>query len=416
MSNNLWLNQKPVSVIDRIKQQITIPAFSFPCGLTNKSLGYPVGYTPDFRIEPVEVYPWSNAYGKVDAITLEFWIYVDLVTLFTIITKEDSYTNPLGPSPVLKIEHLASGKLSILFVTIDGDGNKVYNTFVSQSSIPSGKWVHVALTWDYSAEGQIARLYINGKQDIIGAAYGFFADYEGALKFGFTGLALNNYGRCFINELRIWKTKRTQEELLANANAPRNTIPDDGVDDDLVYYWRLNGDGIANLGGHDFTFFDSFPGAEAVSYWTSEYFYPRRYGASFICAEFTMPLGNKCSLKWPVRQPANINHALCCSWIDDKGVVQRRKLYGNVGEKIAPSPEVYKGEPMNSPFKLEIWNVDGNDTADLTKAIILPFSVTTLPKSSYDKTPFNYTVEATTNLGAAFPLVFPLQFNLNLEF
>jgi len=181
----------------------------------------------------------------------------------------------------------------------------------------------------------------------------------------------------------------------------------------LQHYVKLNQGGsniVDSVGGG--TFDISVYSPDIV--YTTETYPPLRFGASFICGRFSLTFPARCSLVYPVAKPyASVNFEPILSWTDDDGNFQRRKLWTTAGVDYTPAVALYAGELLPVNTSLEIWNVDGNATADLTEDLILRATLTTLPTTATDVEPVVVQVPTgDSTLAQNFPLTpFPLTFN-----
>ncbi|MEM9273667.1 MAG: LamG-like jellyroll fold domain-containing protein [Cyanobacteria bacterium P01_F01_bin.143] len=99
-----------------------------------------------------------------------------------------------------------------------------------QPTIKAGKWTHLATVYD----GAILTLYINGEE------YGsLLADFNFAntdFKLGFPLYSENNF-KGQVDEVRIWNTARSQQEIQDNYQSSLT-----GAESGLVAYWNFDSD------------------------------------------------------------------------------------------------------------------------------------------------------------------------------
>jgi hypothetical protein len=138
-------------------------------------------------------------------------------------------------------------------------------------------------------------------------------------------------------------------------------------------------------------------------------------GGSFVAALFSVTATEAFSLKFPVTPPTNANFGMVVAYTDDNGDFQHRLLFSpEVGELTINPPIVdYAGEKLPTSFNIEIWNVDGNPTVDMSAALTLNTSVLTDPTSSVDQTKLALTTPTKSiDIYEPFPLAgFPLTFD-----
>ncbi len=134
----------------------------------------------------------------------------------------------------------------------DGDSNK---------GLPTGEWVHIALTYD-SADGSMI-VYVNGKKQSEGIKN------VGLVSLGIGGTNGFCIGRSYaderflageIAECRIWNVVRTQEEIAAN---PYYVEP---KSEGLVAYWKFDDESALSI--QDYTENGNHAVANSTLRWT----------------------------------------------------------------------------------------------------------------------------------------------------
>jgi hypothetical protein len=140
---------------------------------------------------------------------------------------------------------------------------------------------------------------------------------------------------------------------------------------------------------------------------------PLRYGASFVCNQFSCTVGQNSSIIYPIRDvPDDVDFMLCVAWEDDSGNTQRRRLWDMDGVDINPMPAAYRGETLPTTFFLEVWNIDGNATATLSETITIYSSITSDPVDATDRTNTSLlTPTQSSALADPFPMGFPSSFD-----
>jgi hypothetical protein len=301
---------------------------------------------------------------------------------------------------------------------IDGDGKlAVYVTkggvtfsATAASALPIGVWTHVAATYD----GATLKLFIDGVQDVNTTAVASPLDAP------ISTLFILNYAiqsSVYMNDVRIWNVARTQAQIVAGMNSPREV--GGLIDVGLVGEWLMDeGTGTTSTNRIvanpcTVTMIDT-----SLIGWSTDTSWPWKLGASFIAGHFLIDTsGQHFSIKFPLHKPyRGVNFTPCISWIDeDDGVTVRRyKLWDGVTLDAAPTIPMYSGQVIPDGAYLEIWNVDGNATVDLTEVVEIQTSILHVVT---DPTSTTATADATlpavdTTLAAPFPLTpFPLEFN-----
>lgn len=398
IARDQWLKYKPVVKTDLINQKITLPVFSYPSGELNACLRF----IPSLALQANCAVLGADI---VNAITLEVWckVVADYAATVLPIYKR---TIAGGTDPQWEFGLIG------LNPYINWRKGGLINGLTSDKTINANQWNHIAYSWD----GVNVRLYINGVlvsldplaapvdalgigSQMIGYVFGSGDKFQGSL-----------------NEIRVWNVARTQQEILGAMFAPRNIVAADNVDDNLRFYFKckdLNAAG--NTSDSINVVADAFK-MKINAILDTEDSYPMKYGASFVIAKFPVDLGKKCSLKYPVAID-DPDHSLVVRWTDQEGNPQRRWFYKPDGVDYDESITEYKGDCINDPFDLEIWNIDGNDTVSLAEELELGLSLTSAPTTSIDVAPVvAATLAADTTLAQNFPLVFPLTFNTQQQY
>ena len=111
----------------------------------------------------------------------------------------------------------------------------------STSSVSTDRWLHVAVT--RKRTNGVLLLYVNGVLE--GSAVGNDHALEQASTITIGGRTDRNFYSGLMAEVRLWKTVRTQSQLVANLHHRLN-----GNEDGLVGYYRLD-DNTADSSAHD---------------------------------------------------------------------------------------------------------------------------------------------------------------------
>ena len=154
----------------------------------------------------------SEMLGKA---TIEFWMRND---------KNVNYSHQVGPGWGKFLFHNNSnGTLSVGWESTGTDRLNVSNVF---STI--GKWNHIAIV----INGSVLTLYVNGvrKGSITSKSYSGLVAF-GDLRFGNTGT--NQWWSGGLDEIRVWRTARTQAEIRNNM---RIRIAAPALHPDLMIY------------------------------------------------------------------------------------------------------------------------------------------------------------------------------------
>ena len=173
----------------------------------------------------------SSELNNLNAITIEAWVWRNNTSRGeTIVGNGWTESYWLGFSP--------TGKLRFI-----GHGGDIVD---SNTTVTAGRWTHVAVTYN----GSVRNFYINGVLDKTTSELPGAIDPNPSDPLGigydpdpFTG----NYFDGTLDEVRIWKTARSQADIQAGMfqafAAPLSA--------NLVGYWQLNGDAGDETGDHD---------------------------------------------------------------------------------------------------------------------------------------------------------------------
>lgn len=164
------------------------------------------------------------------SITLEAWVYS---TSFTTNVWQGNVVNKSGSGDfgyMLRVGNNGQVNFNI--------GNGIWNEINSPTgSVALNTWYHIAGTYD----GSTMRLYVNGVEVATGALTGNIGLASNNLFFGDDPQFTGRYFPGRIDEVRIWNTTRTPQEIIEdmNNNACSN------FPTSLVAYYKFN-QGIAN--------------------------------------------------------------------------------------------------------------------------------------------------------------------------
>ena len=394
-----WSVIRPFSRVGKLNKTLTIPAFSTRCGLNNLSL-----YTGE-----------SDVMAGAGALTL------DISTAFTYEAWIKCYSRPVGTYRFIVGYGSNAGNDTYSCIRLNGQYLEcqvfiatVETLVTSTTLLPQNEWVHVAATFDNTAI--TLSLYINGQLDLAQAVVG---PIDNVLLFNSLHLLRNyavapngDYFRGSFGMASVRNICLTAEQVAYQYNKVRNTIAADTIDDDVIAYWT-----IIPLYIKEWVSSTNTP-CTGLLYPTSEIikdFYELKYGGSFIPILFTVVADVEHSLKFPIERPTGTNFGLQVSWLDDSGILQRRKLFDPESGSIDQSPNIadYNGEKLPLTYTLEVWNKDGYESVDMTSALTFDTSILTNPTFSTDHAKVVLATPAQrTLLYEPFPLTgFPLAFD-----
>lgn len=405
--NQFWQRSDKSVVVDKIKKTLTIPSFgSLSCGKEHGSLFY--GW--DAFSTTFATFNKTSLTAITSTLTAEIWF------------------KPLrfggiagGPSTILEANNGGDSLYiielfdfpadptsdSCIRVKVQNSGTTVYTFLSAVNTVEWEQWQCISFTFDSTANR--LKVYLNGI--LLGSTVttGTISG-SGVRNHSIGGVNGGVSYVGYIGDVRIWNQVLTSEEVLQRYNKPRGI---DGIIDPLLKaYFRfteLVGLTLTSALGNAIV----APISSSVTWSTTEKA-PIIFGASFIVASYHVTLDQDFSFRFPVSKPTtDCNFELHCSWTDRHGTFQRRKFWAVSGVDIAPEVAIYAGERIESAFTLEIFNIDGNATVNLTTDIVLNISSKTLPITSKDVTPISAgsvgTIDRT--LAEPFPLSsFPLEF------
>lgn len=380
MARDMWLNLRKVLRIGKIRKTITIPAATYDCF---EDKGCVRNQDTSSTTFVSSAYP--AAFGFTTAMSASIWVKAISVS---------------GVSVLLG----RTGKFRIQLSSVLGARGQV-DVGATSFSTPSGsisqnEWNHLVLTYD----NVNAYFYIN--TILIGSVAA-----AGPLDAGSSNLVLagQNCALVYLAEVCLWNRCLDINEIKVIYNKPRGVA----VDSSLVGYWKFN-EGLAatTVSNKNTSNVADFAIDQNATMFVSDY--PSLvYGASFIVAQTDIDLGKATSLVFPKAQPEGVTGQFCVSWTDLDGVFQRRSLWVEELADINPEITPYRGERLQAPFRLELWNIDGEQTVVIPDDIVFEISDTTSPTSATDTTQVAaITPTIDTTLAQAFPLTpFPLTFN-----
>jgi len=380
MARDLWLNLRKVLRIGKIRKTITIPAASYNCGPVRGSVS---------QTQSVSALRATGLSGSNTVVSIDFWTRQLPNRAFSswYLLQYLGTTNNRG----ITIE-LTSGSVIVKAITASGTYTITVNKLIFSF------WHRLSVTW--STTSNLLSFYIDGVLCGTAATVGNFTDTTFDLVFAdavFNSQIIGN-----IAQVSIYSVEKTAEAILQTGTYKGNLGAYGG---NTSYYWKLTENYSPTVGAVSMT-----QGSSSVD---SSKYPPIGFGGSFIVAQTDIDIGKATSLVFPKKQPAGVTGQFCVSWTDDNGDFQRRALWTDSQVDIAPNPSPYRGEKLNAPFRLELWNIDGEEVCVIPDDIIFEITDCTNPTSASDRTQVAaVTPTIDTTLAQAFPLTpFPLTFN-----
>lgn len=319
--------------------------------------------------------------------------------------------------------YLTAGLLSISL------GGTTPGVATSTTIIPTGSWTHIAIVWDgqdVSSGGNLL-FYING--ELAPGKYDVQTAFGGGVQQiligcnGTFGPSSLGHWTGNLAEIRVWSGLRSASQINFYKNKPLvGSYLTQSAPSGLIQYLKLNDGGRYTAHpwrvGERVTLSQDTSAVQfdGVS-WSNDY-YPLRYGASWIAGKYDCVITGPASLKFPVKLNIESNFGLAVSWIDeDTGILQRKVLFTpetELGRVIYYDfPSDYDGEVLPTNFTIEVWNIDGGTTVDITEDIMLYLSKSTVPNRSNDGTNQADVANLSINdLLAPTNLTLPLTFNI----
>lgn len=393
MAKNFWQTRRPVLETKLINKKLTVSPFSYDSFFTRRSLIVSSDLTNVANYATVSFYA---------AFTFECWIksFYIINAATQVLYRNRALTSAFDQFRLVLFEN----KLVVGLTK-----GAVEEQFISDESLPIGEWAHIAVTYD----GTTCKIYINGNLQTSTFAIAAPLDQDGTGNYTLFGYAEDDLSlpfRGLAGPIRIWSVARTEEEINYYLDKP---LASDKADLSIYYPFRdlqVLGSTIRTTEKVSDTI-DTIA-LDATGFLVEEDdVSPKFLGASKVVAETSLVASAPFSFKYPVQAPENNNFALLVSWVEN-GQTQRRYFFTAPGVDIAPIPEEYRGEKIPENFKLEVWNIDGEETVDLLEEIVLKLSLTSAPTTNTDHTSIAEDETDFTNLlGTPVPLVYPLVFN-----
>lgn len=386
MPRDFWQTIRPAIKVDRIKKSITLDAAEFDCGFERASV-YQRGTVSPLRLA-------SNVTLSNTQVTIDFWAkFLSVPALST----WDVFSMVGSPGAATEIRMtMRPGDFDVKIITSLG----TYT--LTQEGNYFNEWHRYTIT--FSVTDNLLLLYIDGVVVNSVSTTGNLTDNDFTVVLGQALFLTQGIG--YWNELALYSNRKTAEAIKQIASFKGNI---GAYGTGLQGYWKLNnldagGISVASVGSIDI----SGNGGQTLN--TEEYA-SIKFGASFIAARYRLTAAQKISFRFPVVPPNNTTGQLCVSWLDDDGVLQRRKFWTLEGVDIAPNPATYNGEPVGPSFDLEWWNIDGMATIVVPEDLVLRTSKTTAIQTSYDSTAIvEVAATADTTIAEAFSLTLPSTF------
>lgn len=411
MARDYWQTYRKAPIIDKLNNTIKLPAFSAICGNTNQSLELG-GYTGISAF-------WTIPMNIVFTNGFAFEVYLNIVKLNTALTG-DLFEIYIDANNFFKLEiNYGTGTLTATYKAAG-----LANVVLSYPDFPFNSWTRVSFSW--TPTSGLLELWINSVLVATGTRVNSFGVAVCYLYMSATDSGGSTIGPGFngyLTEIRLFNLPLTQD--LINRTTYFKQV--NSLIDGLVGYWRASNFSafsgtLYNIAfpviGLDYDLF-GIGGPDDLILETEEY--PYLYlGSSYIVATFPVSgLGSKTSIiSYPAKPSVGCNFCLAVSWTDpDTDVFYRRKFW-TVGENIQPDPALYAGEVLpEEGFTLEIWNIDGNETCDLTSDLLINMGLMTVPTTSVDVTqPSLGTQTIDKSIFSTFPLAANISFTSLTQF
>lgn len=400
-----WNNWSPaLRTTGKLNTKFSIPAFNLASGPRNKAIYFSSQNESVLSATSVV----GSSYSLSSNFTIEMWIKP--------LAAADSFRRVLFENRRnINADYQIQLSIYLQRLEIQVLKSSVIVTQSSTTVVPHGQWSHVAAVFD-GVNGTLT-VIVNGI--VASAPVAITAPLDSAtgniysVRLGGTPPTDHFIG--YMDEVRVYDIVRSTEDIYQQRFAPR-AIDQTG----LLYYFKFDEVATSSLVEYKNAIDESIVIGTELSEIEQVDGYPLKFGASFIVGQLEIDLGVKSSLKFPIKAPTGSNFCLVVRWEDDDGEIQRRKLFSAGGlEDIAPDPAKYKGEALNAPYYLEIWNIDGTERAILEEDLVLYTSRTTDPETSIDHEKTEEDIAPTVNSDLAEPLPLvssPYEFNDTIEF
>lgn len=383
MARDTWQLLRKVIRIGKIRKTITIPAASYNCGPTRGCLSHIQGTS---SLRPTS----ASIAGSTSTVTLDFW-----AKQFPSTQASWYLLRYIGVNNTREISiQFTSASVIVTAIT----SASTYTITIAKSFFSS--WHRLTVT--FSSSTNLLAFYVDGVLQGSIATTGNLNDTAFTFYFGDTTFL--SYAAGNVAELAIYSVAKDAESILQTSSY-RGNVGTYGSS--LAFYWKLNTSFSPTVGA------ETLQANASLTVFDSTDYPPILFGASFIVAQTDITLGKATSLIFPKAAPSGLTGQFCVSWTDRNGDFQRRKLWTTDGADIDPQLVAYAGERLESPFRLELWNIDGEATCVIPSDVVFQISDCTNPQTSIDQTQIaavTPTVDST--LAQAFPLTpFPLTFN-----
>ena len=249
--------------------------------------------------------------------TLEYWAYFTSSTVDQFIGAFGRLADPLSgdpeTDPLYSRFYLGRQHTGVLRMGYGDDWRNLYD-----SSIPINQWVHLAMTND----GETTTGYVNGTAigtnpssfDRDNTVHAFhIGECNGA--YAETNGPVNRPVHGHIDEVRVWNTCRTAQQILDNKD-----IKVDPATANLIRYWRLD-DGIGLSG--ECSVDDAYTGTLLPVENPPTWNYNGKLGYGEISGEYvSQPIqlslfSNDLRIHWSTTQPANTAVTVQVAFTDD---------------------------------------------------------------------------------------------------
>lgn len=176
----------------------------------------------------VEANSVSNAVSSETGMTLEAWIYPEYYNWqnYVLTFYSADYGNRV-------LFGLRQGKLFAL----SNNGSSGDLNFTTTNLIPLNQWSHIAMTI-YKNTGSLT-MYLNGVVEMAYSGFSAWPASDGLFCIGqdYDASVTTDHFNGFIEDVRVWKTVRTQTQIQTNMNT---SLPNPTNESNLVAYYTFD--------------------------------------------------------------------------------------------------------------------------------------------------------------------------------
>lgn len=409
--NLAWQTQLSTTNIHKQVGKIVIPAFSIETAPLNKCMAFNYPYLGNGNIIKEESGNLPNL-ANAGGFTFEGWfkflpqISFDTADGYTYSIAYYGSANIGGDAAVVFQIKRVGGKYYMHFFARDAAAGE--HNLVGLTPLSVNKWTH--LRWSWISSGLY--MYVDGVIEATSTALLSMIALSATHEFNVNTI-VESTGDSYIPflaaEVKLY-TVGLDPALIRHRFVPATL---DMFPELIAYYKCNNISGVYPL----IKTHDEVSNSEIAVFNAWEDFaliddrFPYKRGGSTPVAEISVTVDKNCAFRAPIKKPTrDCNFSLVFRKINEDDTITRYYLWP-MANIFIPRATRYTGQQLGTSFIIEVWNVDGEQSVDLTSDFtIYTQSRRIVTTVDYVQINADDTVAVNTDIYQQFPMTFPATF------